>query len=217
MIYLFSVNYKNLNLVSETIMSRKHYFEEKSEIWDKEVYHDPDKLVHIINQLKLKPNDNVLDVASGTGVLIPFIFEKIKLKGKICVVDFSKQMISISKKKHPKNKYPNLEFKIQDIMEINLKPKYDAIICYSCFPHFPNKAKLLKHLYKGLKLGGRLIIAHSESREKINKHHKKLKDSVVVHDMLPPMSKIKNMMEKVGLKIGKTKDDEEMFYVIGIR
>jgi demethylmenaquinone methyltransferase/2-methoxy-6-polyprenyl-1,4-benzoquinol methylase len=198
-------------------LDRKHYFEEKSETWDKEVFHDPEKLEHIINQLHLKPGDNVLDVASGTGVLIPYIFRKIKLKGKISIVDFSEQMISISKKKHPEEEYPNLEFNAQEIMKINLRPEYDAIICYSCFPHFPNKFTLLKHLYNGLKLGGRLIIAHSESRKKINKHHKKLKNSVVVHDMLPPMDKIENMMKNVGFKIGKTLDNQEMFYIISIK
>jgi len=198
-------------------LSRKRFFEEKSETWDKEVYHDPEKLEHIINQLQLKPGDKVLDVASGTGVLIPFIFEKVKLKGKISVIDFSEQMILISKKKHPKEEYPNIEFNIQDITKINLKPEYDAIICYSCFPHFPNKARLIKNLYEGLKLEARLIIAHSESRKKINKHHKKLKDSVLVHDMLPPMYKIENMMKNVGLKIGKTLDNQEMFYILGIK
>ncbi|TXT61938.1 MAG: Demethylrebeccamycin-D-glucose O-methyltransferase [Promethearchaeota archaeon] len=197
-------------------MNRKHYFDRKATTWDTEVSHNPDKLEIIINELELSPGNKVLDVASGTGVLIPYIHNKVSDKGIIVVNDISKKMISIAKKKYPKQKFSNLEFKVQDVMELPMFGQYEAIICFSCFPHFPHKLKLLTHLAKGLKTRGKLIIAHAESREKINMHHKKQKNTSISHDMLPPTDVIRVMMESANLTIEKVVDNEHMFYIIGI-
>jgi demethylmenaquinone methyltransferase/2-methoxy-6-polyprenyl-1,4-benzoquinol methylase len=213
-LYILFISYHN---PSEIDLNRKNYFNRKAKTWDDDVNHNPEKLEHIMDALELESGDSVLDVASGTGVLIPYIYERIKQEGKIICVDISEKMISQSKKKYPQPKYPNIKFKVKDIMDLQLTPRYNAIICYSCFPHFSNKTNLIRHLYKGLKLSGKLIIAHSESRKKINMHHKKLKHSAISHDMLPALKIIKNIMISAGFDIEKTKDSEEMFFIIGIK
>ncbi|MBD3351823.1 MAG: methyltransferase domain-containing protein [Candidatus Lokiarchaeota archaeon] len=211
------LNKYQLEITSEIWLNRKYYFDQKSETWDKEVFHDPEKIKMIIDELKLKPGNRVLDVASGTGILIPYIFNRVSTKGEIIINDISEKMISIAKQKYSKENYPNLKFMAQDVIELEMNAQFDAIICYSCFPHFPNKIKLIEHLSRGLTIGGKLIIAHSESREKINKHHKKQKNTIISHDMLPPMKKIKIMLGQQDLNIRKYVDTNEMFYILAIK
>ena len=59
-----------------------------------------------------------------------------------------------------------------DVEEYAFDRKFDRIVVYNAFPHFPNPQRLIATLAKLLKDGGRLTIAHGMSREKIDNHHK---------------------------------------------
>lgn len=205
---------ENINLNNLQNNRQREYFNERAEIWDLDVYHDPAKLEKIILELELKIGEKVLDVGSGTGVMIPYLFSQVKKSGKIVALDFSEKMISISEKKNPPEKFPNVKFIVQDINEFPIENDFDIILCYSCFPHFLNKSLAIKKLIKGLKVGGKLMIAHSQSRKAINNLHKKSK-AIVSKDRLPSVKKLSKMIKKAGLKILKTLDNEEMFFIIG--
>lgn len=207
-------NLKKEKELTEKLDKQKEYFNKHAKTWDQNVFHDPEKIKKIIFELKLKSGDKVLDVGSGTGIMIPYLFNHVNKSGKIIALDYSKKMIEISKKKHPLQKFPNLMFVLQDINSFSLEGEYDAILCYSCFPHFLNKNLIIQKLTKGLKKGGKLMIAHSQSRKIINKLHKK-SNGVVSKDRLPSIHRISKMMENSGLKILKTVNNEEMFFIIG--
>jgi len=49
--------------------------------------------------------------------------------------------------------------------------KFDRIVVYKDFPHFPYPKRLIKLLEKLLKEDGRLTVAHGMSREAIDNHH----------------------------------------------
>jgi SAM-dependent methyltransferase len=49
--------------------------------------------------------------------------------------------------------------------------KFDRIVVYNAFPHFPHPKRLIKTLASLLKEDGRLTIAHGASREAIDHHH----------------------------------------------
>jgi hypothetical protein len=49
--------------------------------------------------------------------------------------------------------------------------KFDRIVVYNAFPHFPEPRRLIKGLSQLLKEGGRLTIAHGASRAAIDNHH----------------------------------------------
>ncbi|MEJ2248355.1 MAG: class I SAM-dependent methyltransferase [Candidatus Lokiarchaeota archaeon] len=192
----------------------ENYFDEKAEEWDNYAIHDAPKVEKILDKVSLKKGDTVLDVGSGTGILIPYITEKVGKEGRITAIDISEKMIAISKQKHPKSKFSNVEFINNDIMNIEFTKLYDVIICYSCFPHFSKKMKLIEHLSKGLKKGGKLIIAHSESREKINNRHKEIEQLGSEH-LLPTLHRLIEMFEIAQFRIDCFKNTSEVFYVIG--
>lgn len=193
---------------------QREFFNESAETWDKNVYHDPVKLEKIINALELRQGYKVLDVGSGTGVMIPYLYNKIKNSGIIVALDISEKMISIAEQKHPPSTFPNIKFIVQDINEFQLKNEYEVILCYSCFPHFSNQSYSIKKLVEGLKSEGKLMIAHSQSRKAINNIHKKSK-TIVSKDRLPTIKQISKMLINSSLEIVKSIDNDEMFFIIG--
>jgi demethylmenaquinone methyltransferase/2-methoxy-6-polyprenyl-1,4-benzoquinol methylase len=194
---------------------KKEFFDKYASEWDEITYHDPEKLKFIVELLSLKEGQNVLDVGSGTGVMIPFLNRSLKNTGKIDAVDFSEKMIELAKNKYSTQKFSNVEFIVQDVSDMNMNHQYDVILCYSCFPHFDDKMAKIKHLAKGLCPGGKLVIAHSESRKSINSIHK---DEIEVkNDLLPTMNKIEHMMKIAGLHTIRKIDNNEMFIIISKR
>jgi ubiquinone/menaquinone biosynthesis C-methylase UbiE len=57
------------------------------------------------------------------------------------------------------------------------------VVCYSSFPHFPDKARALSELHRVMRKGGRLLVGHTSSRQKINRTHRRL--PLVSNDLLP--------------------------------
>lgn len=191
---------------------QKEFFNKQAKEWDEITSHDPEKLEFIVKLLSLQQGQTVLDVGTGTGVMIPYLYSYVQRKGKIVAVDYSKKMIEVSKRKYPLQEYPNVKFLTKDIIALSMLHEYDSILCYSCFPHFSDKVETVKHLVKGLKKGGKLMIAHSESRDAINNLHK---DTLEVSaDFLPTMREIAKMMESSGLKVIVKIDNDEMFIII---
>ncbi|MTI69401.1 MAG: class I SAM-dependent methyltransferase, partial [Firmicutes bacterium] len=190
-------------------MRQKEFFDERALKWDHIVNHDPDKLDYIFNIINLNKNDNVLDVGTGTGVLIPYIHKVIGEQGKITAIDLSDKMLDVAREKFS---FKNVKYIQNDVNNLEIKKEYDAIICYSVFPHFIDKEVTIKHLSEGLKDKGKLVICHSQSRDAINNLHKKAGEEVK-EDNLPTMDKIKEMFNKVNLKVQRIIDNDEMFLI----
>ncbi len=181
--------------------------------WDEICHHNENILKKFMELLDLKTGQSVLDVGSGTGVLLPYIFEAIGETGQIYAVDYAEKMIDISRKK---NIYKNIEFKVVDFYEMNPeKYKFDCIICYSMFPHVSDKEKAIKHFVSLLKNSGKLLICHSESRDIINKCHRESDETVNDH-VLPPAAEISRIAESTGLKIIHA-IDQEFYYVLSCK
>lgn len=195
-------------------MSHKEYFNSVAHKWDEMVHHDPQKLLRIFEFIGLQPGQTVLDVGTGTGILIPYIYDRVKGSGQIDAIDLSEAMLERAKKKYT---YPNVNYILGDVCEFPMDiPKYDCIICYSVFPHFVDKEYAIKHMAKGLKKSGKLVVCHSESREKINDIHSR-GEGVIKDDILPPAIVVAHMMKSAGMAVFKEIDDCEMYFVGGIK
>jgi len=134
--------------------------------WDDEMIRNDARINKILDCAGVVSGVAVLDVACGTGVLIPdYLARKV---GKITGVDISFKMIEIAKGKYNQN---NIDFICGDIEELDLSG-FDVCVVYNAFPHFEDPMRLIENLANKLKSGGRLTIAHGMSRNEINSRHK---------------------------------------------
>lgn len=188
-------------------MDNRTYFNELAFKWDDICHHDEAKLKTIIEITGVKTNSTILDVGTGTGVLIKFLLTT--SPAKIVGVDIAENMITVAKEKY--HNEPKVEFRVADIMEFNQKG-FDYIFLYSVYPHFDDQDELFSHLAALLNEGGKIVIAHSESKEKINDRHKQ--SEVVEKDILLPAAITSSKMSKY-FTVEQVIDNAEMYYLRG--
>ncbi|HOX28564.1 MAG TPA: methyltransferase domain-containing protein [bacterium] len=202
----------------EIYARRREFFNEHAESWADMWYKDQstgryDKhakdFERLFSKIDLKPGDRVLDVGCGAGVLVPLILERITAAGCLFELDYSEKMIEVNKRNHPEG---NIQFITADVVDAPLPPEScDAVICFSCFPHFHDKKRALEVLVKVLKKNGVFAMSHFSSSKGINEHHGNCR--AVMHDMLPDEDAMLAMLKATGLKV-KDFVDEPGFYLI---
>lgn len=196
------------------MLSNKDYFNSMAEKWDYTVKHDEGKIKNIMDIVQIKRGSRVLDVGTGTGVMIPILNSYVSNTGKIIAVDEAEKMIEIAKKKY---NYKNVNFITGDVLKIKLPENYfDLINCYSMFPHFHDQKVAVKKLARYLKKDGKFVISHSQSREAINNLHKQVSD-VIKNDSLPSMDKIKEYYNNAAIEMISKVDNEDMFVAVGVK
>jgi demethylmenaquinone methyltransferase/2-methoxy-6-polyprenyl-1,4-benzoquinol methylase len=194
--------------------SQKDFFNSVADSWDCMCKHDMTKVESILDLAEIKPGSHILDVGTGTGILVPSLAKRITQSGRIKAVDVAEKMIEVARKK---NSYEHVVFECEDALDCEEnQTSYDHVICYSMFPHFQDKEEAIGKLARKIKNGGKLVICHSQSRDAINKLHKRV-DEAVKEDNLPSMVTLEQLFESAGLSVRQTVDDLEMFVIIGER
>jgi ubiquinone/menaquinone biosynthesis C-methylase UbiE len=182
----------------------RSYFNSKADIWDEKIAEtDCSKLENMAKNLDIQPGAVVLDVGTGTGVFIPFLLNKIGIKGRLVCLDSAEKMLE---KARAKNLKGNIEYVLADIAVTDLPDNYfDAAVCYSSFPHFPDKPKALKEISRLLKKSGKLFICHTSSRYAINEFHRQV--PVLSADTIPDYAEMRQMLSAAGF--GKIRISDE--------
>lgn len=142
------------------------FFNRCAPFWDANTVKNSEIIRTILDGADVGPGKTVLDVATGTGVLIPDYLSR--GVSSVTAVDFSDEMIKIAKSKFPQN---NVHILCCDVFDLPLSKQYDCIVVYNAFPHFPDPKALIAHLSALLKPGGTLTIAHGMSRKQLRAHH----------------------------------------------
>lgn len=140
------------------------FFDRLAPEWDNGLNKDSKIINIILDNAEVKEGCAVLDVACGTGVLISDYFDR--NVSSVTGIDISPQMLKLAEQK-----FPQAEFICADAQKTEFDKKFDCIMIFNAFPHFPNPEGLIKHLAKFLTPNGTLTVAHDMSRDSINKHH----------------------------------------------
>ena len=179
------------------------FFDRAASSWDDEMIKDDLIIKTILDNANVEEGDTVLDVACGTGVMVPYYLDR---GAHPTGIDLSKKMIEIAKKK-----FNNVEFIWGDVEELNDR-KFDRVVVYNAFPHFIDPEALVKHLATLLNKDGTLTIAHGMSRERINHHHEGVASSI--SNGLMKAGELAKIMSKY-LDVYVSIDDDRMYQVSG--
>lgn len=191
--------------------TQAEFFDRVCEDWDTVSRPDDKKIEFLLSKVALRPGDEVLDVGTGTGVLIPYI-SRLTNKAPIDAVDVSSGMIAVARRKF--GDWKHVTFLEQDIESDVLNKRYDKIILYSVYPHLENKLETIGTLIKrNLKPNGKLMIAHAQSRIFLNDMHKR-KDFREGQAALIPVQMQKFAFEEVGLQVTDARENDQFYYLV---
>ena len=186
------------------------FFDRYAPRWDADQVNKDAIIGRILDNACVGEGQEILDVACGTGVLFPFYLKR-NVKS-VTGIDISHEMAKLAAKKH--EEFKNIQVICGDVEQTSFDRKFDNVMVYNAFPHFPDPEQLIATLAGLTKEGGRLTIAHGASRETTDNHHK------------GPASKISNgLMTADALKtlfmpyfdVDIQISNQEMYQVSGVR
>ncbi|WP_283683430.1 class I SAM-dependent methyltransferase [Parablautia sp. Marseille-Q6255] len=186
------------------------FFNHCAPTWDAEIVKNDEIIRKILDNISVTANMNILDVACGTGVMIPYYLER--KVSSVIGIDISPEMAKIAEEKYAAEE--RVRIVCGDVEEAEFDSQFDAIIVYNAFPHFPEPQNLIKKLASLLKNDGRLTIAHGASREDIDRHHKgaasKVSNGLITAD------KLKTLFDPY-FKVNVVISDNQMYQVSGVK
>ena len=114
---------------------------------------EADKVRQFIQAHKQSAGDHLLDVACGTGMHASLLSQFYKVEG----LDLDAKMLAVARRK-----YPAIRFHHGDMLDFELKNKFDAIVClFSSIGYVKTKPRLQKaiqNMTRHLVPGGVLLI-----------------------------------------------------------
>ncbi|MDR3541021.1 MAG: methyltransferase domain-containing protein [Desulfosporosinus sp.] len=194
-------------------MPKKAYFDEKAAKWDTLIEDEVIlRLKNMVVELALSQGSKVLDLGTGTGVLIPMLIEAVGLSGTVVAIDFAPQMLAEARKKY---QWPNLEFLEGDAEDIPLADQaVDEVVCNSAFPHFDDLRQAAKEMSRVLKRGGRVSVLHPHSRDYINDLHASL-GGAVRNCMIPEADVMHAIFSEAGFENISIEDVPQRYLLTG--
>jgi ubiquinone/menaquinone biosynthesis C-methylase UbiE len=193
---------------------RRTFFDRHAASWD-ERFHDVGeraRLSELVTSFGLAEGNAVLDVGTGTGILLPFLRETIGHEGRLAAMDFSFKMLLQAEEQRKRADATLLNGSVESIPFCSRQ--FDCVTCFAAFPHFPNKEKALLEMVRVLRPGGKLAIAHLKSSDEIKRLHGQIGGAVAC-DRLPHAEALRLLMESSGLIDISIVDQPGRFIALG--
>lgn len=195
-------------------MDERDFFDKLAPTWDEnEVLSTPERINYILDFIDIRPGQAVLDLGTGTGVLLPYLAERVGKDGRITAVDYSTGMLSRAERKYS-GLVPKPEFLCIDFENENVPGKFDHIILYSVYPHLHTPADTIRwFMAMNLNEGGNITIAFPSGPDFINSiHRQKHSES----DILPPAEVLASQLRDCDINAAVVPSDSNS-YVITIK
>jgi ubiquinone/menaquinone biosynthesis C-methylase UbiE len=178
-------------------MKKQQFFDRLADTWE-DLSFPPEtrkRIAELVATFDIRKGDRVLDVATGTGILHPYLLQAVGKSGRILAFDYSIKMLRQAKMK-PFG--ANLHCFQASAMDIPLPAGLcDAAICFAAFPHFSDQLEALQEIARVAKPGAPIYIAHLMSRDELLKHHGS--HGPVAGDTVPEAADMKRMFQAASL------------------
>lgn len=194
-------------------MKKREFFDRHSSSWDS-IRHPAEEgnLPRVVSLAAVEPQQRVLDVGAGTGVLVPHLLMAMSGSGEVVELDSSAEMLDVGRGKEFPN---NVSFLETDIHSVPLPDEsFDRVICNAAFPHFDDKPKSLREMVRLLRPGGILVVSHPIGREAVNALHRDV-DEAVAMDRVPPPDLMAVLLRDADLVDVNVIDEPEFYLASG--
>ena len=190
----------------------REFFNALAESWDTTRAHDSARLRELTARTGIGPGDTVLDIGCGTGVLIPFLRERVGDSGCVLGIDIADNMVKIAADKFAR--FDNVAVRRADIMEFSTDCLFQHVTCLNFFPHIQDRpAFLRKVIGEWLAPEGFLHVFHDISRTRVNAIHGESK--TVKKDRLPPCGEVGELFRAAGFIVEVCFETDESYFVRG--
>ena len=186
------------------------FFDSCAAGWDAGMIKSDRIIGKILDNAEVGEGQDILDVACGTGVMFDYYLER--GAKSVTGIDISPEMAKIATGKYEKE--PRIRVVCGDVEEYTFDRKFDRIVVYNAFPHFPYPKRLIKILAGLLKPEGRLTVAHGMSREAIDGHHKDAASKV--SNGLMSAEELKRIFD-AHFQVEVTVSNDYMYQVSGVK
>ncbi|MBC3798273.1 class I SAM-dependent methyltransferase [Acetobacterium tundrae] len=185
------------------------YFGNVAYQWDILCRHNSEKISTILGLANIKDNSRILDIATGTGILIPHLLNY--EPAEIIAIDLSELMIRQARKNFKQSK---VKFKDANFYQYN-QTGFDFAIVYNAYPHFADKDVFARQLSACLNSGGRFMIAHSESKDSFNARRSEERVRKMTSSLNDAVTESKHFNTLFDIDIRA--DGDELYIISGIK
>lgn len=168
----------------------------------------PERLDRIVASADIVKGDVVLDLGTGTGILVPIIQEYDP--EKIFACDLSDAMLT-----RLKEQYAYAQTLLADARDLTLPGgSIDVIFMNACYPNIVDKRATFANISRMMKQGGRMIISHPMGKSFIDL----IKDRAPFPlDDFPDKSRAGKLLRPFGFEIEEFVDEPELYIMKAIR
>lgn len=164
----------------------------------------PARLAATVKAARIGRGEKLLDVGTGTGILIPYLQKRSPAEIHAC--DLAENMLG-----RVREKFPEVIAHHCSVRDLRLADNsLDAAFINACFSNILDKAASLDNLHRILRPKGRLVISHPMGRDFIVE----LKKHAPFHlDLLPDQGQARELLGPRGFDIVLFRDDP-LFYLV---
>ena len=153
----------------------------------------------------------VLDAGSGTGVLIPFLQEKLNGAGRIYQYDIALNMLREAKKSCPENAH--VYYTEGDGHRLSFADEsFGTIFCFQFIPHLERKKAAFEEMRRVLLPGGQLYILHFMDHTALNILHAEAAPAMRKHRM-PPAKELARTIAAAGLPVAEWEEEKDLYFI----
>lgn len=165
----------------------------------------PERLEKIVASAGIIKKNVILDVGSGTGILLPRIYKY--QPEAIYACDLSDVMLM-----RLKEQYPYAQTIEADVKDLSLpEQSIDVVFVNACYSNIVDKQGFCANIERMMKPGGRLVISHPLGKSFINILRDK---SPFPLDDFPDMKEAKRLLEPFGFIIKQFIDEPELYILV---